>query len=47
VPGERRSPDGVPFGDADPEDARGNIGDEKLREGFLSAAQVRRVLAHD
>jgi DNA-binding SARP family transcriptional activator len=25
----------------------GNIGDEKLREGFLSAARVRRVLTHN
>ena len=25
----------------------GNIGDEELREGFLSAPRVRRVLAHD
>ena len=25
----------------------GKIGDEELREGFLSAARVRRVLAHD
>jgi hypothetical protein len=25
----------------------GNIGDEKLRECFLSAAQVRRVLTHN
>jgi hypothetical protein len=25
----------------------GNIGDEKLREGFLSARRVRRVLGHD
>jgi len=24
-----------------------NIGDEKLREGFLSAARVRRVLTHN
>jgi hypothetical protein len=24
-----------------------NIGDEKLREGFLSAARVRRVLRHN
>jgi hypothetical protein len=25
----------------------GNIGDAKLREGFLSAARVRRVLTHN
>ena len=25
----------------------GNIGDEELREGFLSAPRARRVLAHD
>ena len=25
----------------------GNIGDEKLREGFLSAARVRRVITHN
>jgi hypothetical protein len=25
----------------------GNIGDEELREGFLSAPRVRGVLAHD